>query len=177
MGIRNVLRIGHPTLRICAAEVPDNWFGSIRLQQLIDDLFETKSAYSGAGLAAPQIDEPWRIFVVGMGNNPRYPNAHPLPERELINPVIESIGDEMISGWEGCLSVPGLRGEVKRWQHIHLKWQDRDGTSHTEELKDFHARVVQHENDHLDGVLFPDRLTSSLAFGFTDELKACGCIP
>ena len=177
MGIRNVLRIGHPALRKCAAEVPDDWFGSERLQQLIDDLFDTKSACSGAGLAAPQIDEPWRVFVVGMGRNPRYPDADPLPERVVINPEIKSIGDELISGWEGCLSVPGLRGEVERWQRIHLKWQDREGAFYTEELEDFHARVVQHEKDHLDGVLFPDRLTTPLAFGFTDELQADGRIP
>ena len=177
MGIRNILRIGHPALRTCATAVPENFFNSKRLHHLIDDLFDTKSACSGAGLAAPQIDEPWRIFVVGMEHNPRYPNEHPLPERVLINPVIKPIGNELISGWEGCLSVPGLRGEVKRWQHIHLKWQDRDGRFHTEELKGFHARVIQHESDHLDGVLFPDRLTSPLAFGFTDELKAYGLIP
>ena len=177
MGIRNVLRIGHPALRTCAKEVPDDWFSSERLQHLIDDLFDTKLACSGAGLAAPQIDEHWRIFVVGMGHNPRYQNAHPLPERVLINPVIKSIGDKLIAGWEGCLSVPGLRGEVKRWQHIQLKWQDQEGVFHTEELLDFHARVVQHEKDHLDGILFPDRLTSPLAFGFTDELKAHGLIP
>ena len=101
MGIRNVLRIGHPALRRCAAEVPDDWFGSQRLQQLVKDLFDTKLSCSGAGLAAPQIDEPWRIFVVGMGHNLRYPDAHPLPERVLINPVIKSIGDELIAGWEG----------------------------------------------------------------------------
>ena len=177
MGIRNILRIGHPALRKCAAEVPDDWFGSERLQQLIDDLFDTKSAYSGAGLAAPQIDEPWRIFVVGMGHNPRYPDGDPLPERVLINPVIKLIGDELISGWEGCLSVPGLRGEVERWKRIQLKWKDREGAFHAEELQDFHARVVQHEKDHLDGVLFPDRLTSPLALGFTDELQAHGLIP
>ena len=177
MGIRNVLRIGHPALRRCAAEVPDDWFGSQRLQQLIYDLFDTKSACSGAGLAAPQIDESWRVFVVGMGHNPRYPNAQPLLERVLINPVIQSIGNEVITGWEGCLSVPGLRGEVERWQRINLKWQDQEGAFHTEELQDFHARVVQHENDHLDGVLFPDRLTNPLAFGFTDELQANGRIP
>ncbi len=176
MGIRNVLRIGHPALRTCSAEVPEDWFGSRRLQQLIDDLFDTKLACSGAGLAAPQIDEPWRVFVVGMGHNPRYPNENPLPERVLINPVIEYIGDELISGWEGCLSVPGMRGEVERWEHIHLKWQDRDGEFQTEELQGFHARVIQHESDHLDGVLFPDCLTSPLAFGFTDELKANGII-
>ena len=177
MGIRKVLRIGHPALRTRAEEVPDDWFGSERLQQLIDDLFDTKLACSGAGLAAPQIDEPWRIFVVGMGHNHSYPDADPLPERVLINPVIKSIGDELIAGWEGCLSVPGLRGEVERYQRINLKWQDREGASHTEELQDFHARVVQHEKVHLDGVLFPDRLTSPLAFGFTDELKAHGRIP
>ena len=177
MGIRNVLRIGHPTLRRRAEEVPDDWFGSQRLQELIDDLFDTKLACSGAGLAAPQIDEPWRVFVVGMDHNPRYPDAPPLSELVLINPVLKSIGKELISGWEGCLSVPGLRGEVQRWQRIQLKWQDREGASHTEELQDFHARVVQHENDHLDGVLFPDRLTSPLAFGFTDELQAHGRIP
>ena len=176
MGIRHVLRIGHPALRKCAEEVPDNWFGSQRLNQLIEDLFQTKSAFSGAGLAAPQIDEPWRIVVIGMGLNPRYPNARPLPESVLINPVIKSIGDELIAGWEGCLSVPGLRGKVERWQHIHLKWQDQDGAFHTEELQDFHAIVVQHEIDHLEGVLFTDRLTSPTAFGFTDELKAHGCI-
>ena len=107
MGIRNVLRIGHPVLRKCAEEVPEDWFGSQRLQELIDDLFDTKIAYSGAGLAAPQIDEPRRVFVVGMVHNPRYPDAYPLPERVIINPVIKSIGDELIAGWEGCLSVPG----------------------------------------------------------------------
>jgi len=177
MGTRNILRIGHPLLRKCAKEVPYDWFGSQRLEQLIADLFDTKLAYSGAGLAAPQIAEPWRIFVIGMGHNPRYPDALPLPERVVINPVINSIGDELSTGWEGCLSVPGLRGEVKRWQKIYLKWQDKEGAFHREEFHDFHARVVQHEKDHLDGVLFPDRLTSPLAFGFTDELQADGRIP
>ena len=177
MVIRNVLRIGHPALRTCAENVPDDLFGSQRLHQLIDDLFDTKTAYSGAGLAAPQIDQPLRVFVVGMGHNPRYPNNDHLPERAVINPIIESIGDELISGWEGCLSVPGLRGEVKRCRRIHLKWQDREGAFFSEELLDFHARVVQHENDHLNGVLFTDKLTSPLAFGFTDELRAHGRIP
>ena len=113
MVIRNVLRIGHPALRRRAEEVPDDWFGSQRLQELINDLFDTKLACSGAGLEAPQIDEPWRIFVVGMGHNPRHPNADPLPDLALINLVIKSIGDELSAGWEGCLSVPGLRGEVE----------------------------------------------------------------
>ena len=96
MGIRNVLRIGHPALRKCSTRVPDGWFGSKRLRQTIDDLFDTKSACSGAGLAAPQINIPWRIFVVGMGLNPRYPEADPLPGRVLINPLIKPIGDDLI---------------------------------------------------------------------------------
>ena len=177
MGIRNVLRIGDPALRTCAAEVPDAWFGSQRLQQIIDDLFDTKLYCSGAGLASPQINEPWRIFVIGMGQNPRYPDAIPFPERVLINPVIKSIGNDLITGWEGCLSVPGLRGQVKRWKRIQIKWQDREGAFHSEELQDFQARVAQHENDHLNGVLFPDRLISPLGFGFTEELQAHGRIP
>ena len=177
MSVRSVLRIGHPSLRQRAAEIPDDWFGSRRLQMLIDDLFDTKSACSGAGLAAPQIHEPWRIFVVGMGHNPRYPDAPPVPERVLINPVIKSIGKESIAGWEGCLSVPGLRGEVERYKCIHLQYQNQKGASHQEELHGFHARVIQHENDHLDGILFPDRLTSTLAFGFTEELQTHGQIP
>ena len=114
----------------------------------------------------------WSVWVI----TPRYPDTEPLPERVLINPVIKSIGNELIAGWEGCLSVPGLRGEVMRWKRIHLKWQDQEGAFHTEELQDFYARVVQHEKDHLDGVLFPDRLTNPLAFGFTDELQADGRI-
>ena len=177
MGIKNVLRIGHPALRKCASEVPNNWFGSQRLNKLIEDLFDTKLALSGAGLAATQIEEPWRVILIGMGYNPRYPDADPLPERVLINPVLKSIGDEMISGWEGCLSVPGLRGEVKRYKHIHLEWQDQEGAFYSEDLQDFHARVVQHEKDHLDGVLFSDRLISPLAFGFTEELQAYGRVP
>ena len=162
---------------MCGRTLMTGWFGSERLQQPIDDLFDTKSACSGAGLASKQINEPWRIFVIGMGHNTRYPDADPLPERALINPVIKSIGNDLITGWEGCLSVPGLHGEVKRWQRIHLKWQDREGAFHSEGLQDFQARVVQHENDHLDGVLFPVCLTSPLAFGFTDELQAHGRIP
>ena len=177
MGIRNIVRIGHPALRVCATQVPDDWFGSDRLKCLIEDLFDTKLACFGAGLAAPQIEEPWRIFVVGMSTNPRYPDAQPLPDSVLINPVINSIGNKLISGWEGCLSVPGLRGEVERWEHIHVRWQDQEGFSHSGEFHDFHARVIQHEKDHLDGVLFPDRLTNPLSFGFTDELKDHGLIP
>ncbi len=177
MSIRSVLRIGHPSLRGRSAEIPDDWFGSQLLQALIDDLFDTKSACSGAGIAAPQIGEPWRIFVLGMEHSPRYPEAPPLPERVVINPVFKAIGEESTTFWEGCLSVPGMRGEVKRSKYIQLQYQDQEGVSHQEELEGFHARAIQHEVDHLDGVFFTDRLTSTLAFGFIDELKTHGLIP
>ena len=177
MTIRPVLRLGHPALRQRAREIQDEVFGTQQLQTLIDDLLETKAARSGAGLAAPQIDQPWRVVVVGMGANPRYPQAPPVPERVLINPVITPLGNETIAGWEGCLSVPGLRGEVERWQRIQLSWRDQEGRSHHEELEGFHARVVQHECDHLDGVLFPDRLRDPTTFGFEAELQSDGRIP
>ncbi len=177
MTIRNVLRIGDPSLRVRSAEIPEDWFGSQCLQMLIDDLFDTKSACSGAGIAAPQISEPWRVFVLGMEHNPRYPEAPPLPERVVINPVFKAIGEESTTFWEGCLSVSGMRGEVKRAKYIHLQYQDQDGFSHQEELEGFHARAIQHKVDHLDGVFFTDRLTNTMAFGFTDELQTHGLIP
>ncbi|PTU02098.1 peptide deformylase [Pseudomonas sp. HMWF031] len=177
MTIRAVLRLGHPALRQRARDIEDEVFGTQQLQTLIDDLLETKAARSGAGLAAPQIDEPWRVVVVGMGANPRYPEAPPVPERVLINPEITPLSEATSAGWEGCLSVPGLRGEVERWQRIHLSWRDPNGGWHHEELEGFHARVVQHECDHLDGVLFPDRLRDPTAFGFEAELQSDGRIP
>lgn len=177
MSIRHVLRLGDPALRQRASDVPDSWFSAERLQALINDLIDTKSARSGAGLAAPQIDEPWRVVVIGMEHNPRYPKAPPVPERVLINPEVTPLGSETIPGWEGCLSVPGLRGEVERWQRIHLTWRDQNGHCQHEDLEGFHARVVQHECDHLDGVLFPDRLSRERAFGFEDELRASGLLP
>ena len=139
MSIRSVLRIGHPSLRGRSTEIPDDWFGSQRLQALVDDLFDTKAACSGAGIAAPQIGEPWRVFVLGMKHNPRYPEAPPLPERVVINPAFKAIGEESTTFWEGCLSVPGLRGEVKRSKYIRLQYQDQEGISHQEELEGFHA--------------------------------------
>ena len=117
------------------------------------------------------------VFVLGMEHNPRYPEAPPLPERVVVNPVLTAIGEESTTFWEGCLSVPGMRGEVKRSKYIHLQYQDQEGFSHQEELEGFHARAIQHEVDHLDGVFFTDRLTSTVAFGFIDELQAHGLIP
>ena len=128
-------------------------------------------ASSGAGLAAPQIGELWRVVLVGTGHpNPRYPNAPIIPETVLINPKLEPIGNATQLGWEGCLSVPGLRGQVKRWQRIRLRALDHLGDPVDRIAEGFEARVIQHECDHLEGVMFPDRLTSAKEFGFIEEL-------
>ena len=177
MSIRPVLRLGDPALRQRASEVPESWFGSEDLKTLINDLLDTKTARSGAGLAAPQINAPWRVVVVGMAHNPRYPDAAPVPERVIINPLITPLNEKTIAGWEGCLSVPGLRGEVARWANIRMQWRDLQGRCHSEDFSGFEARVMQHECDHLDGVLFPDRLQSPTAFGFEEELQASGRLP
>ena len=177
MSIRPVLRLGDPALRQRASEVPESWFGSEDLKALVNDLIDTKTARSGAGLAAPQINAPWRVVVVGMARNPRYPDAAPVPERVIINPLITPLSETTIAGWEGCLSVPGLRGEVARWANIRLQWRDLQGRCHSQDFSGFEARVMQHECDHLDGVLFPDRLQSPTAFGFEEELQTSSCLP
>jgi peptide deformylase len=134
------------------------------------------AARDGAGLAAPQIGVPLRVVMFGISSNPRYPEAPPIPETVLINPVIRPIGQATQLGWEGCLSVPGLRGQVERWQRIALQWRDPSGATQRRTVTGFEARVVQHECDHLDGVLFPDRLSDRRAFGFSDELRAAGVL-
>ncbi|MEY4296830.1 MAG: Peptide deformylase, partial [Cyanobacteriota bacterium] len=144
---------------------------------LIVDLRETMHACQGAGLAAPQIGVPWRVVIAEVQNNPRYPQAEPFAERLLINPQLRPLDDDRQEGWEGCLSVPGLRGQVERWQRIQLHWRDAGGRAHSRQVQGFEARVLQHECDHLDGVLFPDRLSTPTAFGFIPELEAAGLIP
>ena len=176
MAVRPVLRLGDPRLRARAAEVPEAWFGGGALEALIADLRDTMAARVGAGLAAPQIAVPLRVVIYGISHNPRYPDAPPIPETVLVNPRIEPIGEARETGWEGCLSVPGLRGEVARWQRIRLHWRDSLGVAHAAEREGFHARVVQHECDHLDGVLFPDRLRDPHAFGFSEELRSAGLL-
>ncbi|MFM7170432.1 MAG: peptide deformylase, partial [Cyanobium sp.] len=152
-----VLRLGDPRLRQPSSPVPKEWFGSRWLDALLTDLRDTMAARQGAGLAAPQISWPWRVVIYGITSNPRYPEAPPIPETVLINPQLTPVGTATQVGWEGCLSVPGLRGQVRRWQTLDLTWQDRLGRVHGERVEGFHARVVQHECDHLDGYLFPDR--------------------
>ena len=176
MAIRSVLRMGDPRLRRIASAVPPEAIGSQDFTELIDDLRDTMAAMEGAGLAAPQIGVPWRVVIFGVSKSTRYPEAPPIPETVLINPVIKPLGHERCHGWEGCLSVPGLRGSVSRWQRVQYRGLDAEGQQIAREVEGFHARVVQHECDHLDGVLFPDRLDDPRMFGFSDELEAAGLL-
>jgi peptide deformylase len=140
------------------------------LHALLQDMRDTMAALSGAGLAAPQIGVPLRVVIFGMARNPRYPDAEPVPYTELVNPVITALDDQMEEGWEGCLSVPGMRGLVPR--HVHLRYQgfDPQGVPIDRRVSGFHARVVQHECDHLDGVLYPMRIRDLRNFGFHEVL-------
>jgi peptide deformylase len=176
MAVRTVLRLGDPRLRQPARPVSDP--GDPALRHLITDLHDTMAACSGADLAAPQIGVPLRVVLFGGGGpNPRYPDAPPIPRTLLINPVLMPLGSERDEGWEGCLSVPGLRGRVLRWRRLRYQGIDGDGQTVDRSVEGFHARVVQHECDHLDGVLFPERLSDPTAFGFIPELEAAGLIP
>jgi peptide deformylase len=176
MTVRAVLRLGDPRLRQVALPVEDP--ADPALQALITDLEDTMAALSGAGLAAPQIGVPLRVVLFGGGGpNPRYPDAPPIPRTLLINPVLTPLDEEQQEAWEGCLSVPGLRGRVRRAQRLRYRGLDAAGAAIDRCVEGFHARVVQHECDHLDGVLFPDRLSEPEAFGFIPELEAAGLIP
>ncbi|MFZ0407850.1 MAG: peptide deformylase [Cyanobium sp.] len=163
MAVRPVLEIGDPRLRQVSRAVPLAMIGSQALGGLIQDLRDTMAARDGAGLAAPQIGVPLRLVIFGISANPRYPQAPPIPETILINPELTPLGEERESGWEGCLSVPGLRAEVPRARRIRYRALTPGGQGIEREVEGFHARVVQHECDHLDGVLFPDRLAPATA--------------
>lgn len=158
MAVRTVLELGDPRLRLRAEPVPESAFGSAELTALINDLRDTMASFDGAGLAAPQIGVGLRVLIYGITHNPRYPEAPPIAETVLINPRITPLGGETQLGWEGCLSVPGQRAEVERWQRLSVRWRDPQGKEQQREMSGFEARVVQHECDHLEGVLFPDRL-------------------
>jgi len=172
MAIRPVLRLGDPRLFNVASEVAE--FNQPELDNLIEDMFDTMAAADGAGLAAPQIGIGLRIAIFGFDSNPRYPDDGAIPKTILINPKITPLSDEKEDGWEGCLSVPGMRGLVSRYKHIRYRGFDAAGTAIDVETSDFHARVVQHECDHLDGIIYTQRLSDPLKFGFTDELLSSG---
>ncbi len=170
MTIREILKMGDPRLLRVAPPVPADAIGTPALRALVDDLFETMHAVNGAGLAAPQIGVDLQLVIFGFGQNQRYPDAPPVPETVLINPVITPLGDAEEEGWEGCLSVPGLRGVVPRFARIRYTGLDAEGRAIDREAEGFHARVVQHECDHLIGKLYPMRVRDFSRFGFTSVL-------
>ena len=149
---------------------PVEQFDTPELHALITDMFDTMAALNGAGLAAPQIGVSKRVVIFGFEANPRYPDAEPVPQTVLINPVIEVIGEETEEGWEGCLSVPGLRGLVRRHANIRYRGRNQHGEPIDRMASGFHARVVQHECDHLDGILYPMRLKDIRQMGFEEAL-------
>ena len=169
MTIREILKMGDARLLRVARPVTE--FGTPALHALIADMFETMAAVQGAGLAAPQIGIDEQLVIFGSGEPiPRYPDAPVVPRTVLINPVITPLDDEMEEGWEGCLSVPGLRGVVPRHQRIRYTGFDPEGNPIDRTVDGFHARVVQHECDHLIGVLYPMRVRDFKRFGFTEVL-------
>lgn len=168
MPIRPVLRMGDPLLLQKAT--PVERFDTPELHALIQDMWDTMEAMDGAGIAAPQIGVSLRVAIFGVGKNPRYPDAEQVPYTVLINPVLTPIGEAMEDGWEGCLSVPGMRGVVPRYVRLHYTGFDQYGKSIDRMVSGFHARVVQHEYDHLDGILYPMRIQDMSQFGFTEVL-------
>ncbi|WP_373976678.1 peptide deformylase [Chitinibacter sp. SCUT-21] len=168
MAVQTVLKMGDARLlrqAQCVAE-----FNTPTLHQLIIDLFDTMRATGGVGIAAPQIGVDLQVVIFGFERSERYPDAEAVPETVLINPVITPLGDEQESGWEGCLSVPGLRGQVPRYTQIRYQGFDQFGNAIDRTVDGFHARVVQHECDHLWGILYPQRITDMTQFGFTEVL-------
>jgi peptide deformylase len=155
-----------------AAPVTD--FGTADLRSLVADMDDTMRALDGAGLAAPQIGIALRVVIFEVSRNPRYPDAEEVPYTVLVNPVLEPLGDEKEDGWEGCLSVPGMRGLVPRHRRLRYRGRDIDGRPIDRVVEGFHARVVQHEVDHLDGVLYPMRIPDLRNFGFTETLFPSG---
>jgi peptide deformylase len=168
MSVRDILKMGDP--RLLRQAEPVTQFGGPDLEALIEDMFDTMHAANGAGLAAPQIGVNLQLVIFGFKQNTRYPDAPPVPETVLINPVLTPLSDRMEEDWEGCLSVPGLRGVVPRWTRLHYQGVDQYGNAISRDVDGFHARVVQHECDHLAGILYPMRIKDFSRFGFTEIL-------
>ena len=168
MAIREVLKMGDP--RLLAIAQPVGEFGTPELENLLTDMRETMQNLNGAGLAAPQIGVGLRVVIFGFDESPRYPDAEPVPYTVLINPELTPLGDALDEDWEGCLSVPGMRGLVPRYRELRYTGFDAAGAPIDRTVRDFHARVVQHEVDHLDGILYPRRIRDLRLFGFNDAL-------
>ena len=168
MAVREILRMGTPSLFEVAR--PVTAFRTSALDDLLADMTDTMRAAGGVGIAAPQIGVSLQVVIFGFEKSERYPDAEPVPQTILINPVITPLGEDLTLGWEGCLSVPGLRGEVPRHEHIRYTGFDANGTMIDRTVSGFHARVVQHECDHLIGRLFPSRIQNFSRFGFSDIL-------
>jgi peptide deformylase len=168
MAVRPVLKMGDPLLLQVAK--PVEVFDTPELRTLLSDMHDTMTALNGAGLAAPQIGVSLQVVIFGVGKNPRYPQAEEVPYTLLINPALEPIDDVMDEGWEGCLSVPGMRGLVPRYRQLRYRGFDQFGQPIDRTVRDFHARVVQHEVDHLLGILYPMRIRDLRNFGFNETL-------
>lgn len=168
MATRQALRMGDA--RLLRRAEPVSGFGSGELRALLADMRDTMQALDGVGLAAPQIGVNLRVVIFGVQKNPRYPDVEEVPETVLINPVITVLDEETEDAWEGCLSLPGLRGLVPRFRNIRYQGYDEQGAPIDRTVSGFHARVVQHECDHLDGILYPMRIRDMTRFGFTEEM-------
>jgi peptide deformylase len=168
MAVQTVLRMGHPLLRQVASPVAN--FQSAELAALVADMDDTMRALYGAGIAAPQIGVSLRVVIFEVTENPRYPHVAPVPYTVLINPVVTALDAEEEEGWEGCLSVPGMRGLVPRARRVRYRGFDLGGAPIDRTVEGFHARVVQHEVDHLDGILYPQRVRDLQDSGFEDSL-------
>jgi peptide deformylase len=174
MAVLPVLRLGDPRLREVAEPVRE--FDTAQLHALVRDMLDTMHANDGAGLAANQIGVLQRVVIFGLEHNPRYPDAEAVPLTVLVNPEIVPLDAQRDAGWEGCLSVPGMRGLVPRYTRIQYRGVDPFGQPIERTVADFHARVVQHECDHLDGILYPQRIEDMRYFGFNEELAASGVL-
>ena len=171
MSIRDIVTVGHPVLRERAREITPDELGSPAVQSLIDDLVDTMRHANGAGLAANQIGVPQRVAVIEVGDNPRYPYKPRIPLTIVVNPVIEPLDDELVEINEGCLSVPNLRGNLERYVNVRVRYLDRDGVAHDEVKRGLTAGTFQHECDHLDGVLFLDRVTDPRSFTTWEQFE------
>ena len=169
MTIKKVLKIGDPLLTKVSQAI--SRFNTPELNQLINDMRDTMASLNGAGIAAPQIGVLRRVVIFGSTHNPRYPNQEAIPETVLINPVIDVLNEQTLGMWEGCLSVPGMRGFVSRPAHIRYRGFNQFGEAIDRTVDGFHATVVQHECDHLDGILYPMKISDLTLFGLEDELE------